>query len=368
MPNPFFRPELHGERFASHEVPLEVLKDFAAFEEMLIEVAKREYLADHPGRMRIPRGFTKGVEVRLAAIESGSAILALVLAGISIGDETEYITRAQEKIVNTIASIEKGEQPQLPPELLRYFDRFGRSLHKGERISFPRADGGETSLTPEIREKLLRASEAEEWTEEALLEGRVSATDMADGEFKLELRDGTKLRAPLERQHNSTVLAAMAEYNSNRMVAVKGVLRKDKRGILKSLDSVEHVTILDPLDVETRLAELAALKDGWLNGNGVALDKAGLMALSDEFERNFDSELPLPYIYPTPEGGVLAEWSLGEWAVSLEIQIPSQSAQFQALNLTTNASRDFALSLGDNSSGWANLNKALRDLAPPPRA
>lgn len=62
MPPPSFKPELIGDRFANHEVPLEVLKDFVAFEELLMEVAKLEYLADHPDHLRIPKGFTKGVE------------------------------------------------------------------------------------------------------------------------------------------------------------------------------------------------------------------------------------------------------------------------------------------------------------------
>ena len=362
MPNPTFKPELHGERFAHHEVPLEFLKDFAVFEEMLIEVAKHAYLVDHPGRTRIPRGFTKGVELRLAAIEPGSAILSLVLVGLSIGDESVYITRAHDKIVNTIANVDSGQQPELPSELLRYFDRFGRSLLKGERISFPRAGGGETSLTPEVREKLLRASQAEEWTEETVLKGRVSDVNMADRKFELELMNGTKLKAPLEQQHSGTLVEALSGYRNNRILALKGVLRKDKNGLPKSVDSVEHVTILDPLDVETRLEELAALKDRWLDGKGVALDKAGLKILSEQFERNFDSELPLPHIYPTPEGGVLAEWVLGEWAVSLEIQLPSQAAQFQALNLTSDDSDDFDLNLGDVPAGWSRLNKVLLDL------
>jgi hypothetical protein len=361
MPDPSFKPELIGERFARHEVPLEVLKDFAAFEEMLIEVAKREYLADHPDRLRIPRGFTTGVELRLAAIEPGSAILSLILAGLSIGDASVYVTRAHDKIVNSIANVEHGQQPELPPELLRYFDRFGRSLLEGESINFQRTGGGRASLTPEVREKLLRASQAEEWTEETLLKGRVSAADVADEEFELELINGTKLKAPLEQQHRRTVLDALSEYQKNRMLAVKGVLRKGKNGNLKSIDSVEHVTILDPLDVETRLDELAALEDRWFNGKGVALDKTGLKALSEEFERNFDAELPLPHIYPTPEGGVLAEWTLDQWAVSLEIQIPSQTAQYQALNLASDEFSDLDLNLSE-STGWALLNENLRNL------
>ena len=77
-----FKPKLKGARFSQHSVPLEVLKDFAAFEEMLIEVAKREYLTENPGRQRTPRGFAKGLELHLTGIESGSALLGIVMAGL----------------------------------------------------------------------------------------------------------------------------------------------------------------------------------------------------------------------------------------------------------------------------------------------
>jgi hypothetical protein len=247
--------------------------------------------------------------------------------------------------VEAIANVGNGKQPDMAPELLRYFDRFGRSLQPGERIEFVREGYEPTSLTPELRESLLRVSQAEEWTEETLLKGRVSAADVADGEFELELMNGTKLNAPLEQQHNDTVVAALAAYRSNRMLAVKGVLRKDKNGHYREFDSVEHVTLLDPLDVETRLEELASLKERWFNGKGVALDGPGLKALSEEFEKNFDSELPLPYLYPTPEGGVLA--------------------QYEALNLASDESSEVSLSLSSNPSNWVRLNNQLRQLNSP---
>ncbi len=361
MPPQVFKPELIGERFAQHEVPLEVLKDFAAFEELLMEVAKREYLADHPDRLRIPKGFTKGVELRLAGIEEGSAILSLVLAGLSLSDTAVYVTRAHDKIVTTIANISDGQRPGLPPELLRYFDRFGRSLLEGEQITFRHTEGGQTNLTPEVRQKLLQASQAEEWTEEALLKGRVSEADVANGKFELELPDGTKLRAPLEQQHFETIIAALAAYRHNRMLAVKGVVTKDRSGRFKEFDSVEHVNLLHPLDVETRLEELAKLNPQWFNGKGTALDRTSLTALSEEFEKNFDAALPLPHLYPTPEGDVFAEWTLGPWAVSLEIELKTQAARYEALNLSTDDAEELSLDLSE-PSGWASLNDELRKL------
>ena len=53
-----------------------------------------------------------------------------------------------------------------------------------------------------------------------------------------------------------------------------------------------------------------------------------------ELERN--TEVPMPYLYPTPQGGVLAEWELrfpseGKWAISAEL-CPNLSWQFHALH------------------------------------
>jgi hypothetical protein len=101
-----FKPKLCGARFANHAIPLEVLKDFAALEEMLIEVAKREYLEQFPSRHRAPRGFIRGAELRLAAIEEGSAVISLVLASVSVMSVSEirFLNQAQDRIVRAIES------------------------------------------------------------------------------------------------------------------------------------------------------------------------------------------------------------------------------------------------------------------------
>ena len=48
MPMPetieFLSPRLVGNRFDQHSIPLEVLKDLAALEELIVEVAKWHYL------------------------------------------------------------------------------------------------------------------------------------------------------------------------------------------------------------------------------------------------------------------------------------------------------------------------------------
>ena len=364
MNQEFLCPRLVGRRFDEHTLPLDILKDFSALEEMLIEVAKRQYLAAHPDRQRTPKGFTKGLELHLTAVEKGSAIpvIALAFAALFPSADADYFDQAKDQIVEAIAAAEHGQQPALPPELLRYFDRFGRGLHEGEAMEFARSNGQTASLTPATRERLLRASQAESWTEETTLKGRIPEVDQADHSFELELRNGTKIKAPLLEAHRKTVLAALSSYPSGPLVAIKGVIERDRADRPKRFESVEHITSLDPLDIETRLEELALLKDGWLDGKGKALDQGSLKRLALAMERWFDADLPLPYLYPTPEGGVQAEWSLGQAEVSLEFSFPGLNAALQVVDLVTGECQDHELPLGEEERNWDMVNETIKTL------
>lgn len=367
MNQEFLRPRLVGRRFDEHSLPLDILRDFSALEEMLVEVAKRQYLVAHPERVRSPRGFTKGLELHLTAVEEGSAILAIALVYASLfpSADADYFGQARQEIIEAIAAAEQGRHPDLPPELLRYFDRFGRGLREGESIEFERSNGQITSLTPATRERLLRASQAEQWSEEATLKGRIPELDQADHGFELELRDGTKLKAPLLEQHRKAVLDAAVGYRVGTLVSVKGVIQRDRADRPKSFESVEHITPLDPLDIETRLEELARLQNGWLDGRGVALNQTSLQLLAQAFDEHYDPELPvLPYLYPTAEGGIQAEWTIGDWEVSLDITLPDMTAQYQALDLKTGENHELDLTLAgdDAAAGWHSLNEALKSL------
>ena len=125
--------------------------------------------------------------------------------------------------------------------------------------------------------------------------------------------------------------------------------------------SVEHLSALDPLDVSVRLHVLSALADGWLDGKGLAPAKDGLRWLAQAFDDKFDAGLVLPYLYPTPEGGVQAEWSVGDWEVSLEMDLLQKTGEYQAVNVTTHEVADALLALGGDD-GWQALNQQLSDI------
>ena len=70
------------------------------------------------------------------------------------------------------------------------------------------------------------------------------------------------------------------------------------------LQKIEHIALLDPLDVPARLGEFRAMTDGWHDGEGKAPQRAGLDWLAKDFDHHYPDDIPLPYTYPTLEGGI----------------------------------------------------------------
>ena len=118
------------------------------------------------------------------------------------------------------------------------------------------------------------------------------------------------------------------------------------------------------LDIERQLADLRTLEDGWADGIqpvdqwGEGYEKApsaeGLDWLRSWLEKTYSNDLLPLHIYPTPEGGVSLEWSIGGSKVSLEIDLVSHTGEWHCLNLRTGISAEDILDL-DSDDGWEQL-------------
>jgi hypothetical protein len=204
--------------------------------------------------------------------------------------------------------------------------------------------------------------EVKEISEEISVRGAIPEVDQGAMRFQLQLSDGSRVHAPVTTQHFATILEAFNGYKSGSRVVVQGIAKLDRRERLQSFESVEHVSMLDPLDVVSRLEDIGHLEDGWLDGKGIAPKRAGLEWLARQFDQHFPDDLPLPHVFPTAEGGVLAEWSLGDWEPSLEIDLTSHSAAWHSLNLQTGEETVRELAL-DQSADWRWIGETLADLA-----
>lgn len=336
----FLSPRLQGKRFDDGFIPLEFLADLAVLQEMVVEVARWRYMEANPGRQRSPRGFADSVTLKLSGVGAGSAVPVINLASAQRGLEgvplpyQAFFEEAREYIIDAIASEGADAQPptngHLPVRYLAYFNRIGQSLRDDEsfELSSPSrvtpARLTPARLTKETRQRLLQRSSVATFRQEVTLRGTIPEADQSRMTFELQPAYGLKIPGPIPDQHYQTIVDAFKGYRENVKVLVQGVGRYDRQGRISDLESISQVSLLDPMDVPARLDELRNIKDGWLEGKGVAPFHLGLDWLSVSFEHYFPDDLPLPYLFPTPEGGIEAEWRLGTHSVIFGIDLDTR--------------------------------------------
>lgn len=336
----FLKAHLEGDRFEQHAIPLDLLRDLSAIEDLMLETAKWRYLQDHPDRIRVPKGFTDSVFLSLSAIESGSAVatINLVVKTEELFDQSElYFERARQSVLGAISAAGQSGRilDHLPDNLLNYFNRIGRSLREREALVLGDRDGViRARLTPPIRKTLVFASDkAKQYSEDVTLRGYVPEVDQERRTFQMQLAGGRRIAADIDPAHESVVLRAFNHYRECMKISVQGVAVYDKADRLQRIESVDHVAELDPLDVAARIDELKLLTDGWLDGAAKAPDHGELDWAQELFETHFPDHLQLPFIYPTPEGGIQAEWSVGATEVTLELDLEARSGNWHEYNL-----------------------------------
>ncbi len=368
---PFLAPRMVGPRFAGHAIPLEMLKDLSVLEEMIVEIAKWRYLQDHTDRKRSPKGFTEGISLKLIGVGEGSAIPQLNLFvernELFPPESQAYFERAREHFIGAINAAERDEPitQHLPDSLLSYFDRIGRGLREGEAIEFaPHEAARKATLTKITRRKLVLASSLVlELTEEVSLRGTIPEADQEKMSFELQVINGPRVSAPIDSQHLQTVMEAFNGYKQGARVLLQGVGRYNRSERLQRLESIEHLSLLDANDVAARLEELKALRHGWLDGKrGFAPNRVGLDWLAERFQQSYPDELPLPYLYPTAEGGIQVEWSLGDFEITLEVDIEQHRGEWHVLNMATDAEEERTLAL-DETADWQWLVDEIRQRA-----
>jgi hypothetical protein len=367
----FLKPRLCGERFSQTAIPLEFLKDLAVLEEMIIEVAKWKYLQSHPNRVRTPRGFTDGLEFKLTGIEDGSAIpiislfiTSLTLQGIEPAN-SYYVEQARDTIVNAVHAAENNQSTEsiFPEKCLSYFDRIGRSLKNNEFIEFTSPSNHITAkLSRETRRRLLlESSNVREFSDDITIRGSIFQVDQDEMHFKLLLTDGNKIPGPIPSQHFETIIQAFNEFRNGAKVIIQGIGKYNRQNRLISMEAIEHISLLDLLDVAERLDELKNLNHGWLDGEGIAPDAEGLNWFANTFNQYYPDDMPLPYIYPTAEGGIQAEWSILSNDISLEIDLTTHQAEWHCLDLNNNNETTYTFNLSSESD-WTRLIELIRQI------
>lgn len=360
-----YSPRLVGDRFQEHTLPLELLEDLSTLQAMTTEMAKWLYLQKNQGRQRIPKNFTHGISFELQNIEPGSTIPKIVLvasfAGLFPAENVNFFEEAKERIIQAVqaAEVDGNINDYAPDSVLSYFNKFGKNLRNDEYIEFRPEENQKAVFNKESRRRLILASStSNEFTENVNLRGYISEMDQTKKSFHIELVNGQRILSDYDDTFKETLMESFMNYNQKQKVLLSGTGRFSKTNKLLGLKEVQEIVQLEELDVPFRLEELSVLKDGWLDGHGIAPDKSGLDWLAEMFELFYDPGLPLPHVFPTPDGGVQVEWSIGEREIALKIDLLSRIGDYLEVNINTDKDFDSIFKL-DNEEGWKNLNERL---------
>jgi len=325
----FAKLRLTGGRFEAEGMPVEALAELVAYRELVIGVAKEIFRRDHPNRQRLPSGFTERLQLRFQTVERGSAVPVLERmldpGLLPIADE---FTLARDIIEDAVAAIAAGRAlpESFPRAAVVLFNGFGQTLRQDEAIELRRgtAESGPT-YTREIRRQLV-LQERSTYQDEVRDIGWVWEIDSHKMTCSIRLRSGppSPISAPVDELTFGPLKEAMQPNGVGPPVHLVGVGVFDADRGLTRLDSIHDVgSVEDPPDIATvdsRFRELAGLDEGWLDGEGVPLANAALESARTTVAELLRREAPMPRLYPTPEGGVQAEWTAGHYEISVTFQ------------------------------------------------
>jgi len=345
----FVQPKFTGSRFENSTLPVDVARDLAAYEALLIDLAKCLFLQDHPERQRVPKGFSD-VHLAIVRVEVGSTRPVLALAATAAAAQPSlfdygtnlYFAQARDLIAECIAAPDSTLPEKFPKELLSHFNQLGRSLRKGETLELPRKDTTQTAiLNPERRRNLVLATNTV-YEREMELTGYIGEADWVKGTFRLHLAESNHVTVPMPESFYDKIRQSGGR--NRDYVFVKGVATYDSWERLQRVISVESLEVIKNSQLVTLFDELAQLEDGWYEGQGIAPDKNKLESVAQKFIDFYPENLPLPAIVPTQDGNILLEWD-AEGDPSTDIDLGDMRASFHIFGtIGEDVEADFVLS------------------------
>ncbi len=119
---------------------------------------------------------------------------------------------------------------------------------------------------------------------------------------------------------------------------------------------------MKPQTVQSRIQELAVLRDGWLDGQGLRPSPDGLTWLSDFWSKYWPSDLAQPYVYPMLNGDVQLEWKgVDDAAIIAEVNLQTHVASVWVANTKTGENLEDAVFSLNSPAQWLRFGSLVRD-------
>lgn len=354
---PFLELRFDGVRFDQHSVPVEVLGELVAFQDLLEEVARGLFLAKNQERLRVPSKFAEAARLHLRMTRDNcfTAVLSrphlqtrAQAGGTPANDAWDDPALFEEAARASIDALQRGALGQPPPpsfptRALKKLPRVGQRLGKGESLTIVSAwSDGTASVNQESRRKIAALVHAEDIAFVEIV-GEVCSLDDRSGRCTLRKSDDSKVDIKFKREKRSELVVAY----DNRpvlLVSVRGWLSQGKPiEDIESLELIDHERADDISKIWKRLDFIRGnARDGW-KGDGSRGPTEECLARSSGLLTRLLADypaIPRPQVYPTPEGAIQAEWMVGDWSVDVTFAADEEIIVASAVNIETDEERD----------------------------
>jgi hypothetical protein len=360
--NVFVTHVLSGRRFDDASVPVEVLPDLAAYRQLVVAVARAIFFRRNTSRQRVPKGFEEQFQlVFRKVVEPGSAAIPLERkdSDSDSGAATplfpflpDVFDEARDLVSAAIDATATGKRfpAEFPIEVTGLFNAFGATLRPDEHIVLLGPKGSKAVYDRTTRKKLVLMRD-KTYEDDIDIVASIAQFDRPRMLFEV-LSDERRIPGRLEglAEESFTVFRNAVAQASEVPVRIVGRGAFDGTDRLVRFVKIDEITYAEDeatretLDVRKRLAALGELQDGWFDGDGVALDDGKLSDLADHLMVVVEEGVPRPYLYPLPEGAVLAEWPFSEAEVSAEFNLFDDSVFLVGTHVRSRALREERMS------------------------
>lgn len=270
-----------GDRFKSANLPVSLLDNIKAYQEILLSLAEDIWRERNPESKRLPRGFRKNLSLSFSHIEDGSARAVLksdssIQSGL-ISDEfaINYMALAQTKFLQlSKAANENKKISGISSSAIKPLKVLISNLRDHESLEVQSRTGKDRqNNSVRYSEKTMRIlSNAATDKHIKSIQGIGIVRAIIDNTEEIEIlsEHGTfRLPAPSHQLRDNTYpIACFIEFEIQAIVSGSGRVKKIiNYGSLKKIESSpEHIRFID------RLKHLVSLDAGWKDGFGEAIN------------------------------------------------------------------------------------------------
>lgn len=364
----FVTPRFRGGRFESHTVPVQVLAELTTYGELVAELAKHLRLRQDPRRKRLPKGFADSFQLGLSSIVAGCVEITLerISPPASLFPPThDAFDEARDLLERVLEAGEtKSELPVgFPRELIPRFNRFGMSLRDDESVELVRPGRNQGPRYDRSARKHIVLQQEQDYEAEVDLSAELNGIVLARDQIVVLAGDAGLVEGKYPREKLESITHLL-----NHPVRVVGVGAYDGNDKLRRLVRVDDVNAVSEEDydvspLDQQFEDLRALAGGWFEPGTPPLDREGL----EKFQRVLEGataklRITTPHVYPVPEGGVSAEWSLPEWEVSATASFGDMKLELFGTHLATDEHKEREVSLEDVERAEGALVELFEEL------